>query len=109
MSEEQVPRRQRHRTRAEAEQLVVEYEASGLSRQEFCQQHGLALVTLDRYRRRRAQDVPAGDGRWVAVELRGSGPGNELAVVLPGGRRIEVRRGFDGDTLGQVVRVLEQA
>ena|SRR5712692_4066155 len=114
MSEEQVRRRGRRRSRAEAEQLVAEYEASGLSQREFCRQHELALGTLDRYRKRRAYgDKRGGDG-WVAVELSRaneageSGPGRELAVVLSSGRRIEVRRGFDAHTLEQLVRVLEQ-
>jgi hypothetical protein len=32
-----------------------------------------------------------------------------LAVVLAGGRRIEVGRGFDAKTLEQLVRLLEPA
>ena len=44
----------RRRSRAEAEQLVVEYEASGMSRAEFCQKQGLSLATLARYRKRRS-------------------------------------------------------
>jgi transposase-like protein len=109
MSEEQVRGRGRRRSRAEAEQVVAEYEASGLSRQEFCLQHGLAVVTLDRYRKRRRQPEEAsGSSQWVTVELSGgSGPGSALAVVLLSGRRIEVNRGFDAHTLEELVRVLE--
>ena len=109
MSEEQVGRKGRRRSRAEAGQVVAEYEASGLSRQEFCVKHGLTLVTLDRYRKRRVQRQEAsGSSQWVAVELSGvSGPGSALAVVLLSGRRIEVNRGFDANTLGQLVRLLE--
>jgi hypothetical protein len=33
----------------------------------------------------------------------------ELSIVLAGGRRIEVSRGFDGETLRRVVVALEQA
>jgi hypothetical protein len=110
MSEEQVVGRGRRRSRAEAEQVVAEYEASGQSRQEFCLKHGLALVTLDRYRKRRVQSQEAsGSSQWVAVELSsGSAPGGALAVVLLSGRRIEVNRGFDANTLEQLVRLLEQ-
>jgi len=36
------------------------------------------------------------------------GSGSELSVLLPGGRRIEVKRGFDAGTLRQLVAVLEQ-
>ncbi len=111
MSEEQISGIRLRRTRAEGDQLVAEYEASGLSRQEFCRKQAVSLSTLNRYRKRRSPGEPASDGRWVRVELfganqaDGSGPGNELGVVLPGGRLIEVKRGFDADTLGQ----LEQA
>ena len=108
MSEEQVGREGRRRSRAEAGQVVAEYEASGLSRQEFCVKHGLTLVTLDRYRQRRRESQEASGSRWVAVELSGrSGPGSALAVVLLSGRRIEVNRGFDAHTLEQLVRLLE--
>jgi transposase-like protein len=48
VSEERVGKRRRRRSRAEVERLVAEYEASGLSREEFCQRHGLALATLAR-------------------------------------------------------------
>jgi len=39
----------RHRSRAEADQLAAEYEASGLSQAEFCQERDVALKTLARY------------------------------------------------------------
>ena len=111
MSEGEVGRPRRRRGRAEAEQLVVEYEASGMSRVEFCQKHGLALSTLARYQRRRepGHDEGAGPSRWLAVELSGAHPAGAsgLAVVLTGGRRIEVRRGFDAQTLQQLVSLLE--
>ena len=35
--------------------------------------------------------------------------GSGLAVVAAGGRRIEIERGFDGDTLRELLRVLESA
>ena len=93
--------------------MVVEYEAGGMSREEFCRKHGLALSTLARYQRRReqGQDEATGPGRWLAVELSGAHPAgaNGLAVVLTGGRRIEVGRGFDAQTLQQLVSLLEPA
>jgi len=111
MSEGEVGRPRRRRSRAEAEQLVVEYEAGGMSREEFCQKHGLALSTLARYQRRRkqGQEEGAGPSRWLAVELSGAHPAGAsgLAVVLRGGRRIEVGRGFDAQTLQQLVSLLE--
>ena len=110
----QVVEVRRRRSRAEAEQLVAGFEASGLSRVEYCRKQGLGLATLDRYRKRPARGSPAPGNRWVAVEVSGTGPTAEsrgssgLAVALPGGRRIEVGRGFDSRTLGQLLSVLER-
>lgn len=106
----------RRRNRAEIEQLVAEYEASDLGRTAFCQQRGLSLSTLARYRRRQEQTAVEGtEGkRWLAVEVSGATAvaGGErasgLAVVLAGGRRIEVGRGFDADTLRRLLSVVER-
>ena len=106
----------RRRSRAEVEQLVAEYEVSGLGRTAFCQQKGLSLSTLARYRKQQQTVGEAAEGkRWLAVEVSGSAAvaGGErasgLAVVLPGGRRIEVGRGFDGDTLKRLLAVVERS
>jgi hypothetical protein len=102
----------RHRNRAEADRLAAEYEASGLSQGDFCNQQDVPLKTLGRYLTRyRKQKAGGGEPqRWVAVEVSGhSGSGGELAVLLSTGRRIEVKRGFDAGTLRQLVAVLEQA
>ena len=84
-----------------------------MSREEFCRKHGLALSTLARYQRRREQGQEEGTGpsRWLAVELSGAHPtgASGLAMVLTGGRRIEVGRGFDAQTLQQLLSLLEPA
>jgi hypothetical protein len=105
----------RRRSRAEVEQLVAEYEVSGLGRTAFCQQKGLSLSTLARYRKQQQTVGEAAEGkRWLAVEVSGSAAvaGGErasgLAVVLAGGRRIEVSRGFDADTLTRLLAVVER-
>lgn len=95
------------------EQLVAAYEASGLSRVEFCRKEGLSLARLARYRKRRAQGEAVAGNRWVAVEVSGgpaadSGAGGGLTLALPGGRRIEVGRGFDAATLARLLGVLER-
>jgi transposase-like protein len=113
MNEEQVGVVRRRRSRQEAEQVVAEYETSGLSRIEFCRERGVALSTLGRYRSRQERQAAAGGNALLAVEVCGRAPapivasGSALAVVLRSGRRIEVGRGFDTGTLEQLVRVLE--
>ena len=109
MNEQQVCEVRRRRSRQEVEQLVAEYEFN-----EFCRERGLPLSTLGRYRTRRKRQVAAGSNALLAVEVSGRAPGpfastdSALAVVLRGGRRIEVGRGFDAGTLEQLVHVLEE-
>ena len=105
--------RRRYRTRAEAEELAAEFEASGLTQREFCERRGVAVNTLGRYLKRFRQRPAEGEGRprWVTVEMAESEPGagrSGLSVVLGGGRRIEVGRGFDAATLRQLVTALER-
>jgi hypothetical protein len=51
MSEEQ-SLRMKWRSREVAEELVREFEASGMRRKQFCEQRGLSVGTLDLYRKR---------------------------------------------------------
>lgn len=105
-------RHRRHRSRAEADQIAAEYEASGLSQAEFCQQRDLLLKTLARYLARfRKQSIQSREQttsqRFVAVEVVAARSGSELTVLLSGGLRVEVKRGFDTLALRQLVAALE--
>ena len=106
----------KRRSRQEIKRLVTEFESSGLRRSEFCQKHNLALGTLQRGLRRRRMEV---DGqsqskrlvevKMAGIQRNGSGPGTcSLEVVLAAGRRIEVRRNFDAETLARLIRTLEE-
>ena len=123
---------QQRRSRAEAEQLLDAFEASGLRRREFCVKHGVALGTLDFWRKRRRQErdteannrqvrlqedarAKSASSRLVAVELAGwsertriEPAGGGLAVMVSQGRRVEVSRGFDAATLERLLDVLER-
>jgi hypothetical protein len=112
--EEQL-RVRRRRSRAEVEQLVREYEASGLRRSEFCRTHALALSTLNRYcKRQQPHKETAGAGPWVAVELSspspaaGSGGSSGLTVILSSGRRIDIGCRFEATTLERLISLLER-
>jgi hypothetical protein len=117
-NEQRVGKPQQRRSHAESEQLVDAFEASGLRRREFCLKHGVALGTLDFWRKRRRQErstAASGGNRLVAVELAGlpgrrsmETAGGGLVVVVSEGRRIEVSRGFDVATLERLLDVLEQ-
>lgn len=105
--------RRRRRSRVEAEQLVREFESSGLTRQAFCAERGLSVASLDKYRR----GLLSSAGPLVAVEVV-SGIRTDtqtiaevdgaLLVELRNGRRVAVRRGFDATTLQRLVTALEQ-
>jgi len=47
--------------------------------------------------------------KLAGIQRNGSGPGTcTLDVVLAEGRRIEVRRDFDAETLARLIRTLEE-
>lgn len=117
----------RRRSRKEAARLVSEYEQSDLTRQAFCRQHGLALKTLDRYRKRSSSPdaavpdtapcspnqsaitfVPLEFVERPAVARQEVRNGATLFVELAGARRIGVLSGFDAFTLTRLIAVLEQ-
>jgi len=108
----------KRRTRAEIQQIVAEFVSSGMRRSEFCRSRGLSFGTLDRHLKKRRwtgkrRSVPA-DGQFVSVELATKKSAAEhesssgLAVVLSGGRRIEVHPDFDTNTFERLVRALER-
>lgn len=102
----------RRRSRAEADRLVCEFERSGLRRKEFCAVRGLAVHTLDAWRRRVAQSQA--DETIVPVEIvadRGR-PASEarngqFRIVLADGLRIEVDPGFDAAELRRLIAALD--
>lgn len=108
----------RRRSRAEAEALVAEFAASGLKREAFCRQRGLAVGTLDKYRRRGHAGRRSSGGPMLPVEVVWStaqnpssdiGRDGVLVVELRGRHRIEVRRGFDAETLERLLTVLDRS
>jgi hypothetical protein len=115
MSEVGVVRRRR--SRVEVEALVAEFASSGLKREAFCRQRGLAVATLDKYRRRVLRGPRSGGGTLLPVEVVSSagrdadgdaGRESVLTVESRSGRRIEVRRGFDAGTLERLLTVLDR-
>jgi hypothetical protein len=83
---------------------------SGFTRGEFCARNEVALNTFNRYMRRYGGRRFEGDQhqQLVAVEIADARMFHaEVAVVLARGRRVEVARGFDAQTLQRVVAALE--
>lgn len=84
--------------------LVRGYEESGLTGREYCAAQGIALTTLDYYRRRGKEKTGL-----VAVTVEGTMAGLSMAVVVGNGRRIEVTSGFVEEELARLVRLVERA
>jgi len=83
---------------------------SGLTRGEFCARNQVAPNTFNRYMQRYGARRCEGDQQQqlIAVEIVDAQVFRaEVAVVLARGRRVEVARGFDAQTLQQVVAALE--
>jgi hypothetical protein len=109
----------KRRTRAEVRELVAEFMSSGMRRSEFCRSRRLGFGTLNRHlkkqRWKRQSRVVSSTSRLVPVELAArkspmqDQPSSSLAVVLPGGRRIEVHPDFDTSTFERLVAILERA
>lgn len=99
----------RHRSQAEAERLVRDFEQSGLSRKAYCTARGVALHALDYYRHRdRIRRPVAGTEHLVPVELIDpAAAAGGLRVELANGRRIVVEAGFDASHLKRLLAVLE--
>lgn len=113
MTEQPEKKKARARSRAEADALAAEYEASGLSRQEFCQKQNVAFKTLARYivqrRKRAAAAEPSASPRLVRVQVEPPQESeSELTVIVAGGRRLAVKRHFDEALLRQLITVLER-
>ena len=107
-------RRIQRRGIAERRQLLDRYERSGLSQKAFCLRHGVALSTLQ-YWRRRARDVGQ-KPRPSFVEIpqvtgMARALSGEAAVIieLPGGARLEVPAGTDAQWLSGLVRAMGTA
>jgi hypothetical protein len=119
MSAEQKVSSHKRRTRAEVQELVAAFISSGMRRSEFCRSRRLSFGTLNRHlkeqHRQRKSPAASSAGPLVPVELAARKLPTQdesscgLAVVLRGGRRIEVYPDFDASTFERLVSLLERA
>ena len=103
-------------TEGEAQAVLEEYEASGLSVAEFARRHGLGPQRLRWWKKRRAEQespalsfVPVHVAAPQSRAARKTAEGASMEVVLASGRRIRVEPGFDAGELTRLVRALEEA
>jgi hypothetical protein len=96
---------------ADAQEVLDLWGRSGMTLTVFARTHGVERGRLARWRDRLAT-VEGVVPRFHRVRVIGSSAtrgadGNGIEIVVSGGRRVVVRRGFDGDLLAEVMRVLE--
>jgi hypothetical protein len=94
----------RRRSAEEIKELLERYRTSGMARDEYCRQVGIAISTLGRYLRR-------GRSGQRLVKVRVSAPPEEqnrgFALVLGNGRRIESGWKFGEAELARLIRLAE--
>lgn len=91
--------------------MLARYERSGLSQQAFCRRHGVALSTLQYWRRRARQADEASAPTFVEVSQRPGTPARVRSVEavfieVSGGVRLEVGVGTDSQWLSGLLRAL---
>jgi hypothetical protein len=89
---------------SEMRQVEEEFCASGLTRREFCAKRGMALTTLD-YWRRQLRSKP----RLVKVEVaRPEAAAQSFTLRLANGRSIESSWRFDEEELARLIGIAER-
>jgi hypothetical protein len=91
------------RSKEEIGKIVEGFAKSGLTRREYCAKHGVAMTTLDYWRREHRKQKPR--LREVAIEQAHEPAG--FALVLANGRRIESLWSFVEVDLEKLIRVAE--
>jgi transposase-like protein len=89
--------RRPHHSAAERQQLVAEFEESGMSQRAFCELHGISKNTLANWRRRLpSESMPQADPFVDLTPLLGTAPAAgagakiELRVTLANGTTLEL-------------------
>ena len=91
---------------------IASCESSGKSIVQYCRDEGLSLSKYHWWKselgRRSALEAQTSSFAEVRVALPSDPSGALIEVALGGQRRVRVWPGFDPETLGQVLRVLEE-
>jgi transposase-like protein len=91
------------RSKQEIRRIVEGFAKSGMTRHAYCARHGVAMTTLDYWRRAHRQQKP----RLVRVAVEEDQPVAGFALVLNNGRRIESSWSFLEADLQRLIRAAE--
>lgn len=97
--------KRQHWTKAEGEDLVAKWKATGLTQAAYCRTHGLSDRKLSYWIKATRPSSPLATTTGF-VELRPEPARGELKLQLPGGMYIPLERGFDAAVLRAVVEAL---
>ena len=88
------------RSKEEIRRIVKGFENSGMSRRAYCAEHGIAITTLDYWRRGNRKQKPA----LIPVTIEEAQPAG-FTLILTNGRRIESSWSFDAAALDKLIHV----
>jgi hypothetical protein len=91
------------RSKEEVRKIVEGFAKSGMTRREYCAQHGIAVTTLDYWRRSQGKQKP----KMVRIALEEAQPRAGFTLVLANGRRIESSWSFVEADLEKLIRAAE--
>jgi hypothetical protein len=91
------------RSKEEIRGLVRGFAKSGMTRREYCAKHGVAVTTLDYWRRTDRKQKP----KLMPVAIEEAPPLAGFVLVLANGRRIECSWSFIEADLEKLIRVVE--
>jgi UDP-N-acetylmuramoylalanine-D-glutamate ligase len=93
------------RSKKEIRVLVEGFAKSGMTRREYCAKRGVAMTTLDYWRR--AQRKRKREAKLVQVAIEEGRQSSGFALQLANGRRIESSWSFSAADLEKLIRVAE--
>lgn len=85
--------------------LVRQWRESGLTRQEFCLQHGITLAKFGYWIARWKEDQSGGSGGFIPMGSTMTANASAIAVIYPNGVRLEI----PSTDLGLVSRLIALA
>ncbi len=97
----------RRRSPAEIENIVAQFEASGLSRRDFAKRKGIGVGSLARWLQR--QPTTPNAPKFVrVVPAAAPTPPSWFELALPDGRRLRIPAGCDETALRSLLGVLRE-
>lgn len=91
------------RSKEEIRKIAEGFAKSGMTRREYCAKQGIAVTTLDYWRRAQQQRKP----KLVRVSVEAAQPGTGFTLALANGRRIESSWSFAEADLEKLIRAAE--